>query len=65
MSSSSSSAQKQTRTARMATRQQHTNQVNQAKVCFVLNEYSDDPDTSAHMVGQNIPLLTEATEQIP
>ena len=32
---------------------------------FVLNEYSDDPDTSAYMVGLNIPLPTETTEQIP
>ena len=55
----------QTRTARMATRQHLTNQANQAGVCFVLNEYSDDPDTSAYMVGQNVPLPTEATEQIP
>ena len=31
---------------------------------FVLNEYSDDPDTSAYMVGLNIPLPTETTEQI-
>ena len=38
----------QTRTARMATRQQLTNQANQAGMCFVLNEYSDDPDTSRH-----------------
>ena len=34
-------------------------------MCFVLNEYSDDPDTSAYMVGQKVPLPTEATEQIP
>ena len=56
---SSSSTRNQTRTARMATRRQLTSQANQAGVCFVLNEYSDDPDTSAHMVG------AEATEQIP
>ena len=30
-------------------------------MCFVLNENSDDPDTSACMVGQNVPLPTEAT----
>ena len=28
-------------------------------MCFVLNEYSDDPDTSADMVGQNVPLPTD------
>ena len=65
MSSSSSSTQNQTRTARMATRQHLTSQANQARVWFVLNEYSDDPDISAYMVGQNVPLATEATEQIP
>ena len=48
MSSSSSSTQNQTRTARMATRQHLTNQANQIGACFVLNEYSDDPDTSAY-----------------
>ena len=31
--------------------------------CFVLNKCSDDPDTSAYMVGLNVPLPTEATEQ--
>ena len=65
MSSSSSSTQNQTRTARVATRQQHTNQASQAGVCFVLNEYSDDPNTSAYMVGHYVSLPTEATEQIP
>ena len=50
MSSCSSSSQSQTRTARMATRQHLTNQANQAGVCFVLNEYSGDPDTSAYVV---------------
>ena len=49
----------------MATRQQLTNQANHAGACFVLNEYGDDPDYSAYMVGLNIPLPTEATEQIP
>ena len=48
-----------------ATRQQLTDRANQAQVCFVLHEYSDDPDTSAYMVGQNVPLRTEATEQTP
>ena len=62
---SSSSTRMLTRTVRMATRQQFSNQANQAGVCFVLNEYSDDPDTSAYMVSQNVPLPTEATEQIP
>ena len=32
---------------------------------FVLNEFSDDPDTSASLVDQNVPVPTEATEQIP
>ena len=32
---------------------------------FVLNDFSDDPETSAKMVGQNVPLPTEGTEQIP
>ena len=40
-------------------------QANQAGVCFVLNKNSDDPDTSTYMVGQNVPLPTETTEQIP
>ena len=65
MSPSSSSTQNQTRTARIATRQHLTNQANQAGACFVLIEYSDDPETSAYMVGQNVPLPKEATEQIP
>ena len=56
------STQNQTRTARMATGQHHTNQANQARMCFVLNEYSDDPDTPTYMVGRNVPLPTEATE---
>ena len=50
--------------ARMATRQHLTNKANQAAVCFVVNEYSDDPDTSAYMVGQNVLLPPEATEHI-
>ena len=57
--------QNQTRTARMATRQQPTNQANQVGVCFVLNEHRDDPDTSANILGQNVPLPTDATAQIP
>ena len=48
-----------------ATRQHLTSHANQVGVYFVLNEYSDDPDTSALVVGQNVPLPTEATEQIP
>ena len=60
MSSSSSSTQNQTRTARMATRQHLSNQANQVGVCFVLNEYSDHPDTSAYMYGQNVP-FTDGT----
>ena len=42
-----------------------SNQANQVGARFVLNAYSDDPDTSACMVGLNIPLPTETTEQIP
>ena len=49
--SSSSSTQNQTRTARMATRQQLTDRADQIGACFVLNEYCDDP--------------TETTEQVP
>ena len=65
MSASRPSTQDQTRAARMATRQQLSNQANQVGVCFVLNQYSGDPDTSADMVGRNVPLPTEPTEQIP
>ena len=50
---------------RMATRQHLSNQANQVGVCFVLNEYSDDPNTSAYMYGQNVPLSTEPTQQTP
>ena len=32
-------------------------------MCFVLNDYSGDPDTSACMVGQNVPLPTESARQ--
>ena len=65
MSSSSSYTKNQTRTTRMATRQQLTDRANQSAECFVLNEYSDDPQKSAYMVGQNVPLPPEATEHIP
>ena len=65
MSSSSSSTQNQTRTGRLATRMHISNQANQVGVCFVLNEDSDDLDTSAYMVGENVPLPMEATEQVP
>ena len=34
-------------------------------MCVVLNEYCDDLDVSVYMVGQNVPLPTEATEHIP
>ena len=44
-------SQNQARTARMATRQHFSDQSNQVGVCFVLNDYSDDPDTSAYVVG--------------
>ena len=63
MSSSSSSAQNQTRAARMATRQHLPTKRTRFERVFVLNNYSDDPDTSACMVGQNVPLPTEPTEQ--
>ena len=56
---------KSTRTARMAIRQQLTDRANQIGACFIHDEYSDDPDTSAYMVGQHVPLPTETTEQIP
>ena len=65
MSSASSSTQDQTRTARVATRPQLTDRANQLAACFVLDEYSDDPDTSARVVGQHVPLVGEATEQVP
>ena len=55
----------QTRTARMATHEHLSNQANQAGVCFVLNDYSGDPDTSAYMAGQNVPLPTEPVKQAP
>ena len=65
MSSSNSCTQNQTRTARMATREQLTDRANRIGACFVLNEYSDDLDTSADMVGQHVLLPTETTEQMP
>ena len=49
----------------MATPQQLTDQANQIAACVVLNEYNNDPDASAYMDGQNVPVPTEATEQIP
>ena len=49
----------------MATRQHLSSQANQVGLCFVLNEYSDDPDTSAYMVGQNVPLPKESARQTP
>ena len=55
MSSSSSSTQNQ----------HLSNQANQAGVCFILNDHSDDPDTSAFLVGQDVLLPTEPTEQTP
>ena len=48
----------------MATRQQLTDRAKQIGACFVLNEYSDDLDTSACMVGQHVP-LPGATEHLP
>ena len=38
-------------------------QTSQVGVCFILNDYSDDPDTSAFMVGQNVPVPTESAKQ--
>ena len=61
--SSMSSTQNQTRTARMATRQHLSNQVNQVGVCFVLTDFSGDPDTSACTVGHNVPLPEESAKQ--
>ena len=40
-------------------------QANQVGVCFVLNDYSDDPDTSVYTVGQNVLLPTESAKQTP
>ena len=34
------------------------------RVRFVLNDYSDDPDTSVSMVGQNVPLPTEMSQTV-
>ena len=60
VSPSSSSAQNQTRTARMTTQQHLSDQAKKVGMCFVLNDYSDDPATSAYMVGQNVPLPRES-----
>ena len=60
-----SSAQNQTHTARMSTRQHLSSQPKQVGMCFVLNDYSDDPDTSAYMVGQNVLLPSESVKQTP
>ena len=65
MPPSSSSSQNQSRTDRMMRRQHLSNQVKQVGMCFVLNDYSDDPDTSAFMVGQNVPLPKESARQTP
>ena len=63
MSPSSSSSQNQTRTARMTTQQHLCNQAKQVGMCFVLKDYINDSDTSAYMVGQNVPLPTESARQ--
>ena len=63
MSPSSSSSQNQIRTARVTTPQHLSNQANQVGMSFVLNDDSDDPDTSAYIVGQNVPLPTESARQ--
>ena len=60
--SSSSSSQDQGRTARMTTQHHLSNRAKQVGVWFVLNDNSDDPDTSVYMVGQNVPLPTEAVK---
>ena len=62
---SSSSTNNQTSTARMATRQHLSNQTNQVGACFVLNDNSDDPDSSAYMVGQHVRAPTEPTGRLP
>ena len=62
VSSSSSSSETKTRTT---TRKHLSNQANQVGACFVPNDCSDDPDTTAYLVGQNVPLPTEPTEQTP
>ena len=48
----------------MATRQHLSHQANQVGVCFVLNDCSDDPGTSAYMVGQNVPLMESARQTL-
>ena len=63
MSPSSSSTQNQTRTARITTQQHLSNQAKKVGMCFVLNDYSDDPNTSAYMVGRNVPLARESAGQ--
>ena len=63
MSLSSPSTQNQTRTARITTQQHLSNHAKKVGMCFVLNDYSDDPDTSAYMVGQNVPLPTKPAGQ--
>ena len=65
MSSSSASTQKPDTYSSYDVTTTSTSQADQAGVCFVLNECSDDPHISAKMVGQNIHLPTEPTEQIP
>ena len=32
-------------------------------MCFILNDYSDDPDASVYMVRQNVPLPSESVGQ--
>ena len=63
MSPSSSSTQSQTRTARMTTQQHLSNKTKKIGMCFVLSDYSDEPDTSAYMVGQNVPLPNESRDR--
>ena len=63
MSLSSSSTQSQTRTARMTTQQHLSNKTKKIGMYFVLSDYSDEPDSSANMVGQNVPLPKESAGQ--
>ena len=62
MSCSSSSIQTNSSYVDTTTSVQPSEQVG---VCFVLNDYSDDPDTSGYMVGQNVPLPPESAKQTP
>ena len=64
MSSSSSSTQNQNTYSSYGHTTATYRPSEEIGACFVLNEYSDDPDTSAYMVRQRVPLPGEATEQV-